>query len=37
MALSGVEINDCTINGGVLVDTTLCSDGQKIKLTELTS
>ena len=37
MALSGVEITDCTINGGVLLDTSLCSDGQIIKLSDLTS
>lgn len=27
MTLSGVEITDCTINGGILLDTKLCSDG----------
>ena len=37
MALSGLEITDCTINGGVLLDTKLCSDGELISISELTS
>ena len=37
MALSGVEINDCTIRGGLLDDVTIQAGGTTVQLNDLTA